>query len=95
VATALGDGYARPTADSTRLAAAFRAAEGLELDGTYTAKALDGAMRFIKEHRNHDSVHLLWHTYHALPGPAAAEVGPSDLPAALRRYLPGDTASSA
>ncbi len=63
VTTALGAGYARPTESASRLAAEFHAAEGIELDGTYTAKTLDGAMRFIDRNVCRKSTHLFWHTY--------------------------------
>ena len=63
VATALGKGYARFTAASAGLAREMQAAEQIELDGTYTAKTLDGAMQYIDERRLHDETHLFWHTY--------------------------------
>ncbi|HVP12064.1 MAG TPA: pyridoxal-phosphate dependent enzyme [Phycisphaerae bacterium] len=91
VTTALGDGHARPTAESLRLSESFRTAENLELDGTYTAKALHGALQFIEGLGAHDSVHLFWHTCHSMPKPAANDVSPSALPPVLRHYLQSDT----
>jgi len=66
VGTVLGKGYALPTDSSSRLAAEFLATEGIELDPTYTAKALDGAMQFIERNRLQDKKHLFWQTYHAV-----------------------------
>jgi len=63
VATALGEGYAEPTAGAVRLIQEMQATEGIELDVTYTAKALDGAMSYIGAHQLHDRTHLFWHTY--------------------------------
>ncbi|MFH1417316.1 MAG: pyridoxal-phosphate dependent enzyme [Planctomycetota bacterium] len=65
IGTALGRGYARPTDEATRLMGVFREAEGIELDSTYTAKTLDGAMQFIDRGRLHGKTHLFWHTYQA------------------------------
>jgi D-cysteine desulfhydrase len=73
VSAALGDGYARPTEESMRLADEFRAAEGIDLDGTYTAKALCGAMQFIEAQQLHDNVHLFWQTYHCMPESGEAD----------------------
>ncbi len=67
IGTALGRGYARPTEEATRLREAFREAEGIELDTTYTAKTLDGAIQFIKSASLHDKTNLFWHTYQAPP----------------------------
>jgi D-cysteine desulfhydrase len=77
VTTALGGGYAEHTEVSQRLAEAFGAAEGIELDGTYTAKALHGAIQFIEEHHIRDRVHLFWHTYHSMPAPAGSKTATS------------------
>jgi D-cysteine desulfhydrase len=87
IASALGKGYAQFTESSVDLARELRAAEQIELDGTYTAKTLDGAMQFIDRHRLHDRVHLFWHTYQpARPAPDADDRLDS-LPPPLRRYF--------
>ncbi len=65
IGTALGRGYAQPTEEATRLREAFREDEGIELDTTYTAKTLDGAMQFINSGSLHHKTHLFWHTYQA------------------------------
>ena len=85
VGTALGQGYARPTEGAVRLIQEMRATERIELDVTYTAKALDGAMRYIREHRLHDRTHLFWHTYQ--PAAPAAQNVTTSLPRGLRRYF--------
>jgi len=90
VATALGDGYAHVTEPAMVLAKEMHAAEGIGLDGTYTSKALHGAMQFIEAGRLHDRVHLLWHTYHALPRREDLAPFAERLPRALRRYLAAD-----
>jgi 1-aminocyclopropane-1-carboxylate deaminase/D-cysteine desulfhydrase-like pyridoxal-dependent ACC family enzyme len=84
VGTALGDGYARPTEASLRLAAAFRSAESIELDSTYTAKTLDGAVQFIENFRLHNKVHLFWHTYHSMPESVGGAEGPHAVFDAIR-----------
>jgi D-cysteine desulfhydrase len=87
VGTALGRGYAEPTEFSLRLAEEMQSAEGIELDGTYTAKALHGMMQFIARYGLHDRTHLFWHTYFPPPAitPDAERI--AKLPAVLRRYL--------
>ena len=70
VTTALGKGYARPTEASTRLLLEMQSAEQIELDGTYTAKTLDGALQYINKRSLHDKTHLFWHTYHGLSSTA-------------------------
>lgn len=67
VTTALGDGYARPSAVANDLAREMHDGEGFRLDETYTAKTLHGMMQFIAERRIGDRVHLLWDTYSPLP----------------------------
>jgi D-cysteine desulfhydrase len=94
VATALGEGYARPTEESRRLAESIRATDSIELDGTYTAKALHGAMQFIEGHAAGYSSHLFWHTYHCLPAPAADERAVAAMPPEIRAYLTGDMLGS-
>ncbi|MFO0973139.1 MAG: pyridoxal-phosphate dependent enzyme [Phycisphaerae bacterium] len=86
VADAIGNGYACPTPESQATAQAFAADEGIALDPTYSAKALAGALAFIRRRDAGRAVHLFWHTYHGPPaaprGPQPARVG-----AALQRYF--------
>ena len=63
VSTALGKGYAWATPESRELAREMTACEGLELDGTYTAKTLHGMLQHIERNRLRDRIHLFWHTY--------------------------------
>lgn len=84
VRTALGKGYARPTEAGLRLIDEMRKTQGLSLDGTYTAKMLDGAMQFIEKQKVQDKRHLLWHTYDSLP---LANLSPGQVPEALKKYF--------
>jgi len=83
VSTALGAGYGHFTEESIGLARELRAAEGIELDGTYTAKTLAGAMDYIERRGLRKARLLFWHTYR--PPPACAR--PESLPRDLRRYF--------
>ncbi|MBN2561891.1 MAG: pyridoxal-phosphate dependent enzyme [Phycisphaerae bacterium] len=87
VPTALGKGYARFTEPSVLLARQMYATEGIELDGTYTAKALHGMMQYINKHGLHDKVHIFWQTYHPPAPMADREDLIRSLPAALYRYF--------
>lgn len=87
VSTALGPGYAQATEAATHWARMMHEAETLELDCTYTAKALHGAMDFIRQTGASDKVHLLWHTYHAAPQREDLLAWADKLPAGLRKYV--------
>jgi len=91
VASALGKGYARFTESSICLTREMKDAENIELDGTYTAKALDGAMQYIDTHRLHDKTHLFWHTYQPAKPAAVGDNVVVSLPGALRRYFVEET----
>ena len=86
IGTALGAGYARFTESGAALATQFSRCEGIEVDGTYTAKTLDGAVQFIRQNGLEDRVHLFWHTYHCPPA-AEAAFEPAFIPSGLRRYF--------
>lgn len=90
ITTALGKGYAKFTAPSVRLAQEFHRAEGIELDGTYTAKVLHGAMNYIERHRLQHAVHLFWHTYQPAPPMNVRPESVAALPAPLRRTFEED-----
>ncbi len=66
ITTSLGPGYAQFTADSVELARDLFTREQIEFDGTYTAKALAGALNFIADRSLANRAHLFWHTYHRL-----------------------------
>ncbi|MCB9851915.1 MAG: pyridoxal-phosphate dependent enzyme [Phycisphaerales bacterium] len=81
---ALGEGYALFTERGAALARLMFETQGLKMDGTYTAKALDGMMKFVERRRIHDSTHLFWHTYFEFP---PIELPADSVPAAVRRYF--------
>lgn len=66
VTSSLGEGYARFTERAARLAESMRQLESIELDGTYTAKALEGASAYIRERDAANRICLFWNTYHRL-----------------------------
>lgn len=81
---ALGKGYAKPTQSGRRLIQEMLELEGIQLDGTYTSKTLDGALQYIEQHKTHEKCHLLWHTFDTLP---LSNPRPEQIPPALRRYF--------
>lgn len=85
IGTALGRGYAHFSESSLKLARRFHDNEGIRLDGTYTAKTLEGAMQFIRERALHDKVHLFWHSFHEMPCVNRSEV--QSISPVLRRYF--------
>jgi len=87
-ATALGAGYGHRLPDADPLVGQMRALEGVELDNTYTAKALWGALRFIHRHGLESRRHLFWHTCQANRRPADPRLA-DRLPQRLRLYLEG------
>ncbi len=87
IGTALGRGYAHPTPSSAQLARELHETEGIQLDGTYTAKALDGAMSFIRQHRLEDKVHLFWQTFHTGAPSTSPHLPIEGIPPHLRRYF--------
>ncbi len=87
VTTALGDGYACFTPESVALAQTLREDEGLMLDGTYSGKALDGALQLIRGAGLSDRIHLFWHTYQRLRCTLPVSAAESALPTGLRKYF--------
>lgn len=85
IGSALGDGYAHFTEAGTDLVREFQEHQQIRLDGTYTAKTLDGAMQFIRRHDLEGKTHLFWHTFHAMPN--TDHVAMDGLPPALRPYI--------
>lgn len=84
VNSVLGRGYGHVTDSAAQWGERFEACEGIRLDSTYTAKALDGAMQFIHENRGEKKNHLFWHTYQELP---MIEMDVARVPFHLRRYM--------
>jgi len=78
-----GRGYAEPSAAGKAAAELARRHAGLELDGTYTAKAL-AALRADAPSIAERPV-LFWHTFDARIPPTRS-VTPAELPVALRGY---------
>jgi 1-aminocyclopropane-1-carboxylate deaminase/D-cysteine desulfhydrase-like pyridoxal-dependent ACC family enzyme len=74
-------GYARPSEAGAYAAAIARAASGLELDPTYSAKAFAAV---LADRRRGREV-LFWNTYDARE--VLPRATPSDLPLAFRRYF--------
>jgi D-cysteine desulfhydrase len=63
VRSALGPGYALFTDESQTLARQLHDADGVALDGTYTAKTLHGAMEYIRVIGLQAHNHLFWNSY--------------------------------
>lgn len=81
---ALGAGYALFTERSLALAKLMFDTHGLRMDGTYTAKTLDGMMQFIEQRRLQNATHLFWHTFFDFP---PCTLPADQIPPAVRRYF--------
>ena len=87
IGSALGDGYAHVTEAGADLVREFHDCQQIQLDTTYTAKTLDGAMQFIRRRGLEGKTHLFWHSFHDTSVSAQA---PMDrIPPALRPYFDG------
>ncbi len=82
--SALGRGYAHFTPAAAALLKSMQDTQGLTLDGTYTAKTLDAAVRYLRSERR-EIVPMFWHTFHRMP-PAGADLA---VPPGLSRYFDG------
>ncbi|MCZ6816060.1 MAG: pyridoxal-phosphate dependent enzyme [Planctomycetota bacterium] len=89
VTSAPGKGYGHATEESTELARQIRAADNLELDRTYTAKTLAGALHYLKRNKESDAESLLWHTYRPAESSTSSADPIAELPPALRAYFKG------
>jgi 1-aminocyclopropane-1-carboxylate deaminase/D-cysteine desulfhydrase-like pyridoxal-dependent ACC family enzyme len=90
----LGAGYGHATEEGRAVAATARAAEGLALETTYTAKALAGLAAFAAAPARRGRTHLFVHTLNAADlGALAAKADAAALPAFLRARLEALTAS--
>jgi D-cysteine desulfhydrase len=58
-----GRGYAIPTEDSLRAVQLMREHEGIQLENTYTGKALAGLIRYVETYRCEEQPILFWNTY--------------------------------
>lgn len=88
VTTALGEGYGHVLPEAGVMRDQMRELEGIELDDTYTAKALCGAFQFIRRHGLERRDHLFWHTCHAGERPADPSLQ-ERLPQVCRAYVGG------
>lgn len=79
------DGYARSDARTDAALVTARDELGLELETTYTAKAMAALLSDLATERPRDAPWLFWNSYNSAPLPA----GPArvELPQEFRRYL--------
>ena len=87
IGSALGDGYAHFTQAGMDLAREFHESQQILLDGTYTAKTLDGAMQYIRRRGLVGKTPLFWHSFHAMAD--GGRVAMDELPSGLRPYFAG------
>lgn len=84
----LGDGYGHFTAAGANATALLRDLEGIELDGTYSAKAFAALCEDARSGGLAGEPVLFWDTNNPRPlRPAAAAVDHRDLPPAFHRYF--------
>lgn len=84
----LGSGYAEPTPECLEAVELIGQAEGLELDTTYTGKALGALIHDARETKTAVRQAVLWNTYNSRPYPAELDEIPlEDIPVAFRGYL--------
>ena len=89
ISDALGGGYASPTGEGAEVAASLQESEGIELDQTYTAKAMVGGMRYVRRHRHEIRTVLFWQTYQPAADATVSNAEVAALPQSLRGYLEG------
>ncbi|MFN2376408.1 MAG: 1-aminocyclopropane-1-carboxylate deaminase/D-cysteine desulfhydrase [Candidatus Binatia bacterium] len=83
-----GGCYARPTAESTEARRLASRLEGLDLDVTYTSKALACVLADAREGKTKGGPVLFWNTCNSSDlTDLAAEAQPVDLPRRLQRYF--------
>jgi D-cysteine desulfhydrase len=83
-----GDGYARFTEEGVAARKLLRRTEGIELDGTYTAKTLAALLADLRSGTLPDGPTLFWNTYNARDlAPFTEGVDFRDLPPAFHRYF--------
>jgi len=80
-----GDGYAVPTAQCTSVVKLIKRIEGVELETTYTGKAL--AALVTDTTAEPDVTRLFWNTYNSRKLPATADKAAKALPPSLQHYL--------
>lgn len=82
-------GYARSNDATDRAVARARDELGLELEPTYTGKAMAAMLHDLGRRGLDDRIALFWNTYNSrpLPGPAGQSADMGDLPPEFRRYF--------
>lgn len=82
-----GEGYGRSNAETERAICIARDALGLELESTYTGKAMAALLHDIKS--GYATQPMFWNTYNSVPLPIADEITPdfNHLPAEFARYF--------
>ncbi len=86
-----GPGYGHPTEAGRRARSLLAETEGIDLDLTYTAKAMAGLIDYVRRERPTGPV-LFWHTFNSVElAPPAA--GPEDLPPEFHRFFDPPEAS--
>lgn len=84
----LGDGYARFSDRGLEAAARMRQHAGINLNGTYTAKAFSAILADAATHAVHNKVVLFWNTYNSRDlAKQAGGVDYRQLPRALHHYF--------
>jgi D-cysteine desulfhydrase len=87
VGDALGRGYGHFDKEAVDIAMMQMELEGIDLDGTYSAKALSGTVNYINRRRLHSRNHLFWLTYHHYRYDGDPDAQIARLPSRLRRYF--------
>ena len=84
----LGEGYAEPTAECLEAVDLILETEGLELDTTYTGKALGALVHDARHGEAAGKRVLFWNTYNGRPYPEDLDsISANAIPEPFRRYL--------
>jgi 1-aminocyclopropane-1-carboxylate deaminase/D-cysteine desulfhydrase-like pyridoxal-dependent ACC family enzyme len=84
----LGDGYAIPTDECDEAVKLIKQSEGLNLETTYTGKALAALIRDARNGEIGGAATIFWNTYNSQPYPDGLEAISRDaVPEAFRHYL--------
>ena len=84
----LGRGYAWFTEQGVRAVSLMKRLEGVTLEGTYTGKALAGALDYVEKHGLKDRVILFWNTYNSVDlSPLTGKVNYRNLPKPFHKYF--------
>ena len=84
----LGTGYAVPAEGTQAAVNLGKKLAGIELETTYTGKAMAGLVDDARTGRLKDKTAVFWLTYNSHPYPSAVQdMGAADLPAEFQRYF--------